>query len=226
MRHIRCMLILAAKDLRTEARTRSSTGVLVVLGILIVTVLALGLGPARATAGGAGSAAAILWVACLFAGVLCFDRTMALERHDDALAALLMAPVGPGALFGAKLLANLALLGVLACVVTPVAVLFFGLDLSSAPVSSAAVMALSLVGFAALGTLFSAVSSAPAAPAGLLGLLILPLCLPLVLVSTRQLMDRLGSQPPQSAAGFGVLIAFDVIALAAGWLLFEAILEP
>ena len=35
-------------------------------------------------------APAVLWVAYLFAGVLCFDKTMGLERQDGALAGLLL----------------------------------------------------------------------------------------------------------------------------------------
>jgi hypothetical protein len=90
MNQARQILLLVGKDLRIEARSRQTIGLVIVLGILIVVVLALGLGPGPGAKG--ASATAILWVAYLFGGVLCFEKTMAVERHDDALAGLLLAP--------------------------------------------------------------------------------------------------------------------------------------
>lgn len=53
-----------------------------------------GLGPAARR--GSAAATAVLWVAYLFAGVLCFEKTMAVERQDRALTGLLLAPVDRG----------------------------------------------------------------------------------------------------------------------------------
>src|SRR5690606_26647612 len=125
--------------------------------ILIVTVLGLGLGPQQLASGYA--APAVLWVAYLFAGVLCFERTMAPERHDGALAALLLAPVDRGVIYLAKLVTNLVLMIAVALAVTPVAALLFGFDLTAAPLQFAITILVSIVGFAAVGTLFSAVVS-------------------------------------------------------------------
>ncbi|MFO8015046.1 MAG: heme exporter protein CcmB, partial [Phycisphaerae bacterium] len=152
-RVLRQTVWLTAKDLRIEARGRQTVGLVTVLGVLIVTVLGLGLGPQRRAAG--ADATAILWVAYLFAGVLCFEKTMSVEREEGALAGLLMAPVDRGVIYLSKLLSNLVLMLGLAAVITPVAVLLFGFDLSAAPLGFAVVMAISMVGFAAVGTLFS-----------------------------------------------------------------------
>src|SRR5688572_30977170 len=104
--------LLVAKDLRIEARTRQTVGLVVVLGVLIVVVLGLGLG----TQQGAGLAAtAVLWTAYLFSGVLCFEKTMVVERGDAALAGLMMAPLDRSVIFAAKFVTNLALM---ACVGT------------------------------------------------------------------------------------------------------------
>ena len=54
-------------------------------------LLAAGCGHLRAV----GFATAVLWVAYLFAGVLCFEKTMGVERQDSALAGLLN-PKGTG----------------------------------------------------------------------------------------------------------------------------------
>ena len=80
---IRQFLLLVAKDLRIEARSRQTIGLVIVLGLLIV--VSPGPWPGRRGGGGFG-ATVVLWVAYLFSGVLCFEKTMAVERSEGALA--------------------------------------------------------------------------------------------------------------------------------------------
>ena len=215
---------LVAKDLRIEARNRQTIGLVVVLGILIVTVLGLGLGTQNNVSG--FSATAVLWVAYLFSGVLCFEKTFAVERNDSVLAALLMAPIDRGVIYLAKLVSNLALIFAVAAVVTPAGVLFFGFDLSAAPGTFAGVMALSILGFAAIGTLFAAMVSSTRLAGGLLAMMVFPITLPLVLISTQLMMRAFRDGRPPEASAIGVLVAFDVIFLVVSWLVFEWVLEP
>lgn len=223
-RVLRQTVWLTAKDLRIEARGRQTVGLVTVLGVLIVTVLGLGLGPQRRAAG--ADATAILWVAYLFAGVLCFEKTMSVEREEGALAGLLMAPVDRGVIYLSKLLSNLVLMLGLAAVITPVAVLLFGFDLSAAPLGFAVVMAISMVGFAAVGTLFSAAVSSTRLQGGLLALLAFPVTLPLVIASTRLLIGMFRDGQPLGGMALAILAAFDVVFLVVSWVVFECVLEP
>ena len=220
---IRQILLLAGKDLRIEARSRQTLGLVTVLGVLIVVVLGLGLGANQNLSG--FQATAVLWVAYLFAGVLCFEKTMAVERTDGAMAGLLLAPVDRGVIYLAKLAANLALTGAVALVVTPAGVLFFGFDLSAAPGAFILVVAVSMLGFAAVGTLFAAVVSSSRLQGGLLALMIFPVTLPLVIVSTRMLAKVYRDGQALDLGNLGILIAFDAIFLAVSWLVFEWVLE-
>jgi heme exporter protein B len=220
---IRQILLLAGKDLRIEARSRQTLGLVTVLGVLIVVVLGLGLGANQNLSG--FQATAVLWVAYLFAGVLCFEKTMAVERADGAMAGLLLAPVDRGVIYLAKLAANVALTGAVALVVTPAGVLFFGFDLSAAPGAFILVVAVSMLGFAAVGTLFAAVVSSSRLQGGLLALMIFPVTLPLVIVSTRMLARVYRDGQALDLGNLGILIAFDAIFLAVSWLVFEWVLE-
>jgi len=216
--------LLVAKDLKIEARSRQTVGLVVVLGILIVVVLGLGLG---AQQGGAGLAAtAVLWTAYLFSGVLCFEKTMGVERGDAALAGLMMAPLDRSVIFVAKLVSNLALMACVTTVVTLAGVLFFSFDLSAAPGQFALVMSLGMNGFAAIGTLFSAVVSSSRLQGGLLALTVFPLALPLVIASTQLLLRIFRDGEPAGGQALAVVVAFDLIFLAASWVLFEWVLEP
>ena len=222
MKVLRQILLLVGKDLRIEGRTRQTLGLVVVLGILIVSVLALGFSghPAEAKVG----TPAILWVAYLFAGVLCFEKTMAVERQDGALAGLLLAPIDRGVIFAAKLAANLVLMLGVAAVITPVGILFFGFDLGPALGGFVAVIGISMVGFAAVGTLFAALVSSTRLAGGLLALVVFPIVLPLVISSTQILAKMFDGRKPEATA-LAVLGAFDAIFLTASWIVFEVVLE-
>jgi heme exporter protein B len=223
-RALRQIALLAAKDLRIEMRSRQTIGLVVVLGVLIIVVLGLGLAAQEQAAG--VSAAAVLWVSYIFGGVLCFEKTMAVERHDGAIEGLLLAPVDRGVIYFAKLLSNIAFMFALAIVVTPVAIVLFGFDLSAAPGAFALVMAVSMIGFAAIGTLFAAATSSTRLQGGLLAMVIFPISLPLVITSTQLLMRVFRDGEALHAGGLGVLIAFDAIFLVASWIVFEMVLEP
>jgi heme exporter protein B len=221
---LRQIALVTAKDLRIEARGRQTIGLVLVLGVLIIAVLGLGLGPEGRVHG--ADATAILWVAYLFGGVLSFEKTMALEREDSAIAGLLMAPVDRGVIYLAKFLSNLVLMLGLAAVITPVAILLFGFDLSAAPGGFALVMVLGIIGFAAVGTLFAAAVSSTRLQGGLLAMLVFPITLPLVIASTQMLIAMFRDGEPLGGVGLAVLVAFDAIFLVVSWLVFERVLEP
>ncbi len=223
-RALRQIALLTAKDLRIEMRSRQTIGLVVVLGVLIIVVLGLGLAAQEQATG--VSAAAVLWVSYIFGGVLCFEKTMAVERHDGAIEGLLLAPVDRGVIYFAKLLSNIAFMFALAIVVTPVAIVLFGFDLTAAPGAFALVMAVSMIGFAAIGTLFAAATSSTRLQGGLLAMVIFPISLPLVITSTQLLMRVFRDGEALNFGGLGVLIAFDAIFLVASWIVFEMVLEP
>lgn len=223
-RALRQLALLVAKDLRVELRTRHALALVAMLAALIVIVLGLGLDAHQMA--GAFAAPAVLWVAYLFAGILCFEKTMAQERHDDALAALLLAPVDRSLIYAAKLITNLTLLGAVALLITAAGVLFFRFDLSPAPLGFALVVAVSLLGFAAVGTLFSAAVSSSSHAGGLLALAVFPVALPLVIASTHTLVDLFRDRAPITPGVLAVPAAFAVVYIVTSWIVFELVLEP
>jgi heme exporter protein B len=218
------ILTLTLKDLRIEGRTRHTLGLVLVLGILIISVLGLGISSQPQLA--SFSTPAILWVAYLFSGVLCFEKTMATERQDGALAGLLLAPIDRGVIYASKLISNLVLMFAVAAVITPVGILFFGFDLSPAPLGFIGIISASMLGFAAIGTLFAGLVSSTKLQGGMLAMVIFPLVLPLVIASTQQVTAMFRDHTAPGGTGLAVLIAFDVIFLTASWIVFELVLEP
>ncbi|MBL9031496.1 MAG: heme exporter protein CcmB [Phycisphaerae bacterium] len=202
----RAMAILVAKDLRIEMRAISLAGPLI---LAIIAACALGLAlPAGPLRHGSGA----LCMAVLVAGLLSIERGMALERQDDALASLLLIPAARAVLYPAKLAACLVHLATISLVVTPLCIVFFSMDLGDSLGRVALAGGLGLVAIAALGTVFSA-ALAGGASSRLLPAVVAPLLLPVVLLVAR------GTPSP------GVLLAFDAVFVAAGWIGFDALME-
>jgi heme exporter protein B len=70
-----------------------------------------------------------LWATFVFTGLLGVQRSFLLEREQDCLAGLLMAPIDPSAIFVGKLLANLVVLGVMQAIVVPLVALLLHVDM-------------------------------------------------------------------------------------------------
>ena len=145
------LLAIAGKDLRLELRSRERIMGMLTFAVLVAVVFSFALDPgvsARAVSG------AMLWVTILFAGMLGLGRSFGLEREQDAMTGILLAPIDRGALFLGKLAANLALLLVTELVVFVVYALFFQLSYWSTLGGIVLVVLLASVGFMVLGTLF------------------------------------------------------------------------
>jgi heme exporter protein B len=206
------------KDLLLELRTREAVSALVVLVVLILLTFTFALDPEGARA----AAPAVLWVTLIFAGLLSVQRAFLVERESGAWYGLLLAPVDRGAIFLAKMLANLVVLAVADVVLVSLLVLVLGIGVPSAPLELVLVNTLGLLGFSALATLFAAISVRLRARELLLPLLVLPLLVPVVICAVEASRIVLaGGGAGAASVWVRVLATFDVIVTVAGWMLFE-----
>jgi heme exporter protein B len=212
---------VARKDLLIELRSRDvlSSAVVFTLLVLLIFNFAIDLtgDVVRAVAPG------VLWVTFIFAGMLTLGRTFARERERGALQGLMLAPIDRGALFVAKLLVNLILLGVVEVFALPAFVALYNLTVR--PGALLAVVALGTLGFAGVGTLFAAVAANTRAREALLPLLLFPVLVPVIIGAVKATGESL---PGANAAGppwLGLLVAFDAIFLALGYVMFEYVIE-
>jgi heme exporter protein B len=90
-----------------------------------------------------------------------------------------------------------------------------------------AVSFLGTLGFCALGTLFAAVTLKARARELLLPLILFPLLIPVILATIRclEIIFRSGLLAEEGLPWLRLLIAFDVIFITAGYLIFEWVVE-
>lgn len=218
------MLAILWKDLLIELRTKETLAALLLLGLLTLVVLSFAFDPSSPLREAA--APGVLWVALIFAGTLGMNRSLLRERDHDCLHGLLLAPVDRGTIYLAKTAANFLFMVAAQVVLLPLFAFFFNLPLGSTIAALVPVLLLGLLGFAAVGTLFAAVSLRTRAREVMLPLLMLPLAAPLLIAGIQASAQLLAGQPFAAVGHWLRLIgAFDVVFLVVGWLAFEYVVE-
>jgi heme exporter protein B len=214
---------IARKDLVLELRSRERLVVTGTFAVLVAVVFSFALDPtvrARSITG------AMIWVTVIFAGMLGLGRSFGLEREDDALSGILLAPVDRGAVFLGKFLANLVILLAVELLVFPVYALFFGVAFTGSLAGVAAIVVLASVGFMLLGTLFAAVSAHTRLGETVLPILLLPLLIPVVIFAVSGTQRLLVGRPLAEVMGnLKMLLAFDLIYLMVCTLVFGSVVE-
>src|SRR5512145_969618 len=104
MLFIRQTLTIAAKDLRSELRTKEALNASLSFALVILLLFSFAFDPTsdltREISGG------LLWLVFAFAGALILNRSFARELSNDCLHALIASPVPGAALYLGKCLAN------------------------------------------------------------------------------------------------------------------------
>jgi heme exporter protein B len=212
-------LEVAAKDLRVEVRSGEALPVIVPFGAAALLLLPIAVDADLPLLRQAGWG--MYWVVVLLFGTLVTVRGTAVDapaQHD--LLALL--GVDPAARFGGQTLASALLLVAFQVLLAPVAVALYDPGLAGwwwlGPTTP-----LVAVGLAALGTLAGTLTGGLPARGTLAPLLVLPLSVPLLLAGTQVLAGAAAGRSP--VLWLLLLLAVDLVALAAGVLAAEAVGE-
>jgi len=212
------------KDLAVERRAKEGLNALAFFALLLLFLFYFALGPDRERLQAA--LPGLFWLTFVLAGLLGLGRTFALERENACLDGLIIAPGDKGAIYLGKLLAvSLVMLAMEVAFVAATAI-FYNLDLWAAGPRLAAVGLAGTVGFAAVGTLFAAMTAQLRARELLLPVLLLPLAVPVLIAAVRLTEAALAGDAAAATAGWWqLLLGFDVVFVTAGLLTFEFVLE-
>ena len=215
---------IITKDLRLELRSGVSTLALVALSMLILVVLVF----AQPAAGirGPEPAAGALWVALVFSGMLGATRVLLAERENGCIRALLLSPLDRATLYAAKLAAAFIFMAVAEVAAIVMMVLFFNLDFDARLLWLCPAIGLGALGFAALATLLAAISGQTRAGDLILPLLAVPMFAPALIAGVKASAAALAGAPLARFANWlEVLVAFDVLFVGVGYILFEFVVR-
>jgi heme exporter protein B len=221
---VRILLEVLRKDLLIEWRGRSR---LVALGCYALTFLLLfsfAVGPN--TTALREHAAAYLWLSVLAVSTLLLVQSFQMETEAGALEGLLLLPVGPGALFYGKSLANLVFISLVGFMALPISLLLFDLAPVGSPFLLVLVIILGAGGFAAPGTLYAGLTARVPAQQLMLPVLLFPLVVPAVLSAVKATsLILLGDPMGQLSVWMAVQLCFDLIYWSLCGLLFSKVVE-
>ncbi|MDH5493775.1 MAG: heme exporter protein CcmB [Myxococcales bacterium] len=211
---------IAAKDLRIEMRTREITSSTALFAVLVVVLASLSFYLDRNTS--TKMAPGVLWISVAFSGVLAMGRSWARERENDAMRGLLLSPIPRPAIYLGKLVSIFAFLAVVELLLLPLVGILFHLDLIEVLGEVTLVLFLGTLGFTAAGTLFGTMTVRTTARDLAISVALFPLVAPALLAGVVATREILGGAPPEVVGNWiRILLAFDLVFLAAGYFLFE-----
>ncbi|MBI5281353.1 MAG: heme exporter protein CcmB [Candidatus Solibacter usitatus] len=224
MRFLRQTLTVAAKDLRSELRTKEALNASLSFALVILLLFSFAFDPTadttREISGG------LLWLVFAFAGALILNRSFARELENDCLDALIASPVPGPALFLGKALANYVLLLGIEVVCLPVFGVFYNVHVAGQPLWLALVLLLASWGVSVVGTLFSALTVNLRLRELMLPMLVYPMLIPCLMAAMQLTTPLLAGQPLQGdlLAWMRMLIGFDIIFTSLALVLIDTVL--
>ncbi|HEY9450731.1 MAG TPA: heme exporter protein CcmB [Gemmatimonadaceae bacterium] len=217
-------VLIARKDLAIEFRTRTAFFSAVVFALLGIVIFYFAWDPTAVSA--IDLAPGVLWVIFTFAGLLGLHRSFSVEMEDRAIDGLLGAPVPREAIYLGKAFANLVFVAAVQAIAIPAIALFYNMPFGGSALAIAAIALLAAVGLVAVGTLFSAMAVNTRMAELLLPMLSLPFFVPVVMPAAQATARLLAGRPVAEAAGWlKILLAFDIVFVAACMLAFPYTLE-
>ena len=224
MSYARRAWIVLWKDVLAERRSKEGLNALFFFTLLLLFIFQFTLGGDRERL--ADALPGLLWLGFVLSGLVGLGRAFLTERDHDCWEGLLLAPGDKSAIYIGKLVGNVLLMLLVEAILLLLFAVFFNLDLGRHLLALAGVIALGTVGFAAVGTLFAAMTAQVRARELLFPVLLLPVLVPVLLGAVKATEAVLGGEGLGGVTHWlKLLAAADAVYVAIGVLTFDAILE-
>jgi heme exporter protein B len=219
---LRKVLAIVHKDIIAELRTKEMFSSMFVFALLVIVIFnfAFELRVANVKQVAPG----VLWVTFTFAGMLGLNRSFILEKDKGCLEGLLLAPVDRSVIYFGKMLGNLIFMSVVEAIVLPIFWVLFNPPLFSPALIL--IIVLGTLGFAEVGTLFSAIAVHTRAREVMLPILLFPVVIPLMIAAVKITGGLLDGQPLSEMRNWlNLLVGFDIIFLTVSYMTFDYVVE-
>jgi heme exporter protein B len=224
VRSLEIIWTLLQKDIRVEWRQREALASVCVFGVLVVFLFDFAFAPSgeeslRLLPG-------VLWISFAFAGILGFNRSFAAERQNACLDSLRLAPIDPGLIYLAKMIASFVFLAVAEAVIIFAVALWYNFSFLPSIKWFVLVVALGTFGCVAVGVTFGAVAANTRMREVMLPVLQFPVIAPIFIAAIEATSGALRRDSPDQFAGWvRLLVVFGVVFATLSFILFEYVLE-
>ncbi|MCX7838916.1 MAG: heme exporter protein CcmB [Anaerolineae bacterium] len=222
MRFVRQVLAIVRKDLAMELRTKENLSAMIVFALIVLVIFnfAFELQAVDIRVVGPG----VLWVAFTFSGILGLGRSFAAEKDKGSLEGMLLSPVDRGAIFLGKTISNFIFITTMQAVTLPLFAILNNIALPWFPLIPYIV--LGTIGFAAVGTVLSAIAASTKMREVMLPILLFPVSIPLLMAAVKLTSGALQSLDfSQLAWWLNILLLYDVVFVVVAFWVFEYVVE-
>ena len=210
------------KDLLLELKSKDVIISIVSFALLALVIFNFAFGSSSQLASLIAPGA--IWVSITFAGVIGLNRLFVIEHDQGSIIGLLLTPVSKDSIFFGKMLSMFVFLTISEIILLPIYAILFNTSITH-PIFLLIVV-LGTIGFASLGTLFSAMAVNTRSREIMLPVMFLPIVMPILIgsvVASANILD--GGGWSDAARGIHIIIVFDVLSLVVSPLLFEQIMQ-
>ena len=212
------------KDLLIELRTKDSFNSMLFFGVVVLVIFNFALASMREAIRPA--VPGILWVSFAFSGTLGLNRMFAAEKENSCLQGLLLIPADRGVIYLGKMLAVTVFMLISEFIIFIFSLVFFNLTVWGELPYLILVFLIGTLGFAAVGTLLSAIAVNTKMREVLLPLILFPVILP-ILINAVEATNIILNTGDYGALRLPLTImsAFTIVFATIAYLLFEHVLE-
>ncbi len=222
-RFVAAVWAIVWKDLQIEKHTRQTISLMVMFSLVTVVMfnfaLETELDAARNVATG------LLWATILLAGTLGLNRSLSIERENQNIDAILIAPIDRRAIYLAKVISVTIFTLLLEVVLVFVFIIFFNKPFWQPMVLL--VLFLGTIGYVGAGVLITSMTMQTRAKEVLLPILLMPLVLPLILPAATAVGEMMNAVPEFSTirSMVSLVAAYDLAILATGLFTYHLVVE-
>ena len=210
------------KDLLLELKSKDVIISIVSFALLALVIFNFAFGSSSQLASLIAPGA--IWVSITFAGVIGLNSLFVIEHDQGSIVGLLLTPVSRDSIYFGKMLSMFVFLTISEIILLPIYAILFNTSITH-PIFLLIVV-LGTIGFASLGTLFSAMAVNTRSREIMLPVMFLPIVMPILIgsvVASANILD--GGGWSDAARGIHIIIVFDVLSLVVSPLLFEQIMQ-
>lgn len=219
---IKRAVYLAQKDLLVDFRSKQIITTTLIFSFVVVITFNIALGESSPYLD--WLVPAVLWISFMFAGVLVISRSFTIEKDKNYLEGLMLAPMDRTTIYLGKIISNTILMFITEIGTITMVIVFFNYNpklLQFIPI-----LILGTLGFVIVGTLLSALAMNIKSSGHFLPLILFPILWALIInvvSSTRKIF--MGNDFSEIFGELKLLILYNIIFLAIGFIVFEILIE-
>lgn len=214
---------IVKKDLRIELNTRQTLSIMVMFSLASIVMYNFALDTDLAAARNVSTG--LLWATILLAGTLGLNRAIGIEQENQAIDALLIAPIDRRAIYVAKTIGVFIFTSILEIILIFAFTIFFNRPFWQPVIWL--ILILGTLGYIGAGVLITSMTVQTRARDILLPVLLLPISLPLILPVAIATAEFMSGQPDSGRVQTAVslVLAYDIIIIFISLLVYRYVIE-